>query len=319
MGTEMNRSSLLAIDIGGTGSRIVAVDAMTGDTVTADGPSVAVGPSGIRTAELVGELLEHERIAHVLRTPPAAVAVGMSGVLSLGGGVEHLARSLKRRWPETAVVAASDAVTALVGALGLEGGVVVSAGTGAVALGSDLAGIWQRVDGWGHVLGDDGSGAWIGMHGLRNALRQHDGRAPGGALILAARDAFGDLESLPARIYTREDRAGVLASFAPKVLAAAEDGDAAAVAIAARAGSALAETALAALVPGLPRRVALTGGLAEAGGVLIERFRGTLSDADVDAVHIGSGASVEGAMIFARQAAEHGSGAHHPPFIARLA
>ena len=55
----------------------------------------------------------------------------------------------------------------------------VAAGTGLIAIGTDLT-RWRRADGWGHLLGDCGSGAWIGRAGLEAALRAYDGR-PGGS------------------------------------------------------------------------------------------------------------------------------------------
>ncbi len=75
-------------------------------------------------------------------------------------------------WRRSACAVVSDAVASLVGALGgLRPGAVVAAGTGAVAFGSDFADTWTKVDGWGHVLGDRGSAAWVGLEGLRAALR----------------------------------------------------------------------------------------------------------------------------------------------------
>ncbi|KOG91913.1 ATPase, partial [Streptomyces varsoviensis] len=67
---------------------------------------------------------------------------------------------------------------AYAGALGQRPGAVVAGGTGMIAIGSDLSreGGWRRADGWGHLLGDLGGGAWIGQAGLTAALRAHDGR-----------------------------------------------------------------------------------------------------------------------------------------------
>ncbi|MYS50866.1 ATPase, partial [Streptomyces sp. SID6013] len=80
----------------------------------------------------------------------------------------------------------SDAVTAHAGALGGRAGVVLAIGTGSVAVGIGADGTYARVDGWGPLLGDDGSGARIGTAGLRAALRAHDGRGPATALLDAA-------------------------------------------------------------------------------------------------------------------------------------
>ncbi|WP_345964448.1 BadF/BadG/BcrA/BcrD ATPase family protein [Streptomyces sp. BRB040] len=110
----------------------------------------------------------------------------------------------------------SDAVTAHAGALGGRAGVVLAIGTGSVAVGIGADGAYARVDGWGPLLGDDGSGARIGTAGLRAALRAHDGRGPATSLLNAAAGLFGDLERLPARVGRDGNPARTAASFAPR-------------------------------------------------------------------------------------------------------
>src|SRR5450756_361483 len=152
-------------------------------------------------------------------------------------------------------------LTAHLGALG-EGGAVLAAGTGAVALGTDLDARWHRADGWGHLIGDLGSGAWIGMRGLQVAAAAADGRDPAGAALHEAiAGRIGPISGWPAAVYLRADRAGVLAEFAPLVQDRARDGDRAARAILDEAAGHLAETLLATIVEGVPNVAALVGGL----------------------------------------------------------
>ncbi|WP_275092119.1 BadF/BadG/BcrA/BcrD ATPase family protein, partial [Microbacterium sp. K36] len=75
-------------------------------------------------------------------------------------------------------------VTAHAGALDGAAGVLLIAGTGAVALGVDPSGA-RLVDGWGPELGDFGSGSWLGREALRAVLRAHDGLAAPTALTAA--------------------------------------------------------------------------------------------------------------------------------------
>ena len=103
----------------------------------------------------------------------------------------------------------------------LRPGAVVAAGTGLIAIGTDLAS-WRRADGWGHLLGDCGGGAWIGRAGLEAALRAHDGRpAVRPRCWRAPRRCSARATELPGRLYPRADRPAVLASFAPEVAACA--------------------------------------------------------------------------------------------------
>ena len=53
-------------------------------------------------------------------------------------------------------------------------GVGVVAGTGSIAMGCSPDGRWARAGGWGHLLGDHGSGYWIAVTGLRAAIRDYD-------------------------------------------------------------------------------------------------------------------------------------------------
>ena len=57
-------------------------------------------------------------------------------------------------------------------------GVVVIAGTGSIAYGRNERNQAARAGGWGYMLGDEGSGYWIGRAALRAVLREADRRGP---------------------------------------------------------------------------------------------------------------------------------------------
>jgi N-acetylglucosamine kinase-like BadF-type ATPase len=302
---------VLAIDIGGTGSRA----RFAGEAPVA-GPGVAVGPTGIRVAPLLDDLLAAlpaERV-RAART----VSVGMSGLLGLTPPDAVLAE-LRHRWPRARILLASDAVTAAAAALGLDGGAALAVGTGVVGLATDFGGVWRRGDGWGHLLGDDGGGAWIGLAGLRAAVREHDGR-PGGssALLAAAVRQLGPVESLPSQLYTRDDRAGVLASFAPAVAEAAREGDDIALGIWRDAAEALAATATALLAAPVPRRLAVIGGVTRVGDLLLDPLRESLArtapgvELSTPDVH-----PLDGALLLAHAAGLPARG--HPPYLTIVA
>jgi N-acetylglucosamine kinase-like BadF-type ATPase len=153
------------------------------------------------------------------------------------------------------------ALAALEGAVG----VAVIAGTGAIALGRDAGGRTARASGWGHLIGDEGSGYDIGRACLRAVARAADGRGPLTALVerVAAEWALDAPDAMIGRVYPVVEKAEI-ARLAPLVSAAASEGDAVARGILARAAGELALAAVAvgrmlALPPALP--LALGGGL----------------------------------------------------------
>ncbi|MEU7568823.1 BadF/BadG/BcrA/BcrD ATPase family protein [Streptomyces fradiae] len=241
-------------------------------------PTGAEGVDADRMAErLVRAARELLAGAGAAGQPLAAAAVGAAGMAGLGGELRAvLPGALREALGVRRLALASDAVTAHAGALAGAPGTVVAAGTGLVALGTDLV-RWRRADGWGHLLGDCGGGAWIGRAGLEAALRAHDGRRGGsGALLARAEALFGPVAGLPGLLYPRPDRAAVLASFAPEVAACAA-GDPVAADVLARAARHIAEAAAAVHPEEGGGALALTGGLLRLGDPLLVPLREELA------------------------------------------
>jgi N-acetylglucosamine kinase-like BadF-type ATPase len=231
----------------------------------------------------------------------------MRGLLRLADDVSALPDALSTPLSARVTVLASDAVTAHAGALGLRPGAVVAAGTGVVALGTDLVRTWKLVDGWGHLLGDCGGGAWIGSAGLRAALRAYD-RRPGGSRALVDRlvARYGPPEALPRLVHADPSPADRLASFAPDVAAAARDGDPVAKGIWERAGRHLAETAAAALIDGVPPVASWAGALFSAGALLSRPFHETLRGLRPEVTIVPPrGGPLDGAETLARTACDN--------------
>ncbi|WP_030864807.1 N-acetylglucosamine kinase [Streptomyces violaceoruber] len=274
-------TGFLAVDSGGSGLR--AVVGAVGDgghggdcghgplgrRVTRD--PVRTGAHGIDPGHLLGQLLPMARAltAESGVTRIDTVVVGAAGLATLGDALRaELPGALARELGVRTVALVADAVTAYVGALGPRAGAVVAAGTGLIAVGTDLT-RWRRADGWGHLLGDCGGGAWIGRAGLEAALRAHDGREDGSAPLLArAEERFGPAAGLPAQVYPRPDRPAVLASFAPEVAACAAT-DPVAAEILGAAARHLADSAAAVCPAAGEPLVAVTGGLTRLGDPLL--------------------------------------------------
>ncbi len=123
-------------------------------------------------------------------------------------------------------------------------GIAVIAGTGSIALGHGPDGSSTRAGGWGHILGDEGSGYEIGRQALVTAMRAADGRGKPSLLsdLIARRWRTDTPEALVDHVYHRADKADI-AALSQLVFQAAQQGDAIARGI---VRSAAAELALAA-------------------------------------------------------------------------
>src|SRR5699024_3157961 len=302
---------VIGIDIGGSGSRAALAadeeEPSTGRRVvdTFTGPRIEVGSGGSTVLEVARGLVDSAASTWADQLPEVVgIGIGATGIASLSEGPAGVLAEFSAEFGIPAV-AAIDAVTAHLGALDGRGGAITVLGTGAIAIGhpgSDDHGHWcpgwSRVDGWGHLFGDRGGGAWLGRLGLELALRTHDGVDEYGSVLLeAAIRRFGLPASWPGRFYTRSDRAGLLAEFATDVAEAARSGDAARSALAAARAAPLrrAETAASA-----PVRIALTGGLAAAGGHLVEGFGAESARLHPDATIVDpAGGPLDGALTLA--------------------
>ncbi|MFJ7066273.1 BadF/BadG/BcrA/BcrD ATPase family protein [Streptomyces sp. NPDC101115] len=283
MTTAPERAFVVGVDSGGSGLRVALARPGQGpagegrivETVSSREP-VRTGAGGIDAGHLLAQLLPavDAMTARAGGGTVLAVAVGAAGMATLGDRLRaELPGAFDRAWGVRRLALAADAVTAYAGALGQRPGAVVAGGTGLIALGTDLSG-WRRADGWGHLLGDCGSGAWIGRAGLEAAMRAYDGRRGGSAALLArVEERFGPAAGLPGALYPRADRPAVLASFAPEVAACAAAGDAVAAGVLERAAAHIAEAAAAVVPSGPGNEVALTGGLFMLGESLLGPLR----------------------------------------------
>ena len=267
---------VLAVDAGQTEIRAALAD-------SGRGPRTATAPGVLRMGERTGPeevaaaLLAAVAALGPLPEPLPPLAVGLSGFEAAAeDDLRRVGELLRARLDVGRLAIASDGLTSLLGALGDRDGAVVAAGTGAVCVarrGERLA----KVDGWGALLGDAGSGFAIGRAGLDAALRQADGRGGSAALLRAAERRYAPLPDLSERIYAAEVPTRAVAAFAADVAREAAAGEPRAAAILAEAARELALSACAALDrlfdPSEPAAVSYAGNVFRAGAPLLEPFR----------------------------------------------
>jgi glucosamine kinase len=190
----------LAIDAGQTGIRTVLIT----DGVRAPESELP----GILTSEpLIPQL------ARVIQDAGAGsvdtVSVGSTGLTAEQTDPAGLRELVSAR----EVLMAHDSVTSYLGALGDQRGAVIAVGTGVVALAVGQERV-ARVDGWGNLIGDAGSGYWIGRAALDAVMRAHDGRGPATALTAFAEQEFPDVEQAYIELQGDPGRVRRIATYA---------------------------------------------------------------------------------------------------------
>lgn len=296
--TSAVRGPVLAVDAGQTEIRA----ALAGRIATAPGVlrmGDHVGPDEVGA----GLLAAVARLGPLPRPAPA-VGVGLSGFeAATGEDLRRVSELLRAELAVERLAIASDGLTSLLGALGDADGAVVAAGTGTVCVGRRGERL-VKVDGWGSLLGDAGSGFAIGRAGLDAALRHADGRGGSKALLRAAEHRYAPLPELPEQLYGAHVPARAIAAFALDVAGEAAAGDAHAVAILDEAGRELALTACAALgrlfEPDEPATVSYAGNVFHCGALLLGPFtRSLLERRPSTEVVAPAGDSLTGAAVLA--------------------
>lgn len=101
------------------------------------------------------------------------ICIGASGCGNEGNKKRYL-EILKKTGLSGKKKAEIDAYTALYGALNKKCGIVLISGTGSICFGINEEGNRFRVGGWGHIIGDEGSGYNIGHLVLKNIMDEYD-------------------------------------------------------------------------------------------------------------------------------------------------
>lgn len=223
----------LGVDGGGTKTALCLVTAtgrvLAGSTAPgtyylgrADGPGVGLVEQVLAAA--VPQLCDSAGIE------PASIRhafLGLPGYGEVPADVPALEAGVGRALGHDRFRCANDMVCAWAGSLGAEDGINVIAGTGSMTYG-ERHGRGVRVGGWSELFGDEGSGYWIGQHGLQAFARMSDGRLASGPLHELLRRHLqldDDLEVIDLALNRWPDRRRAIAALSVPVAEAARAGD----------------------------------------------------------------------------------------------
>lgn len=275
----------LAVDAGGTTTRAVLLDE-TGRCLgigrTGGGNPIAIGPEGAM-ANVVSALVQ--ATAGSPGVQPEIVLMTMAGAINsadVTGGEAQL---------DAAGIAApvefeADILSAWFSGTASGDGTVLVVGTGAVAGVVSSGQLVRIVDGGGWLLGDTGSGFWIGREVVRAVAEHLDGRGPATSLTEAVMARVPEAPDLPGPGFNKTSHRLLrhvygaspvaLAAFAPLALQAPDDTVASG--ILALAAKAVERTASIAVDPWSTDPVVLAGGLLGETSPITRRLLGVFGD-----------------------------------------
>jgi N-acetylglucosamine kinase-like BadF-type ATPase len=222
---------VLGIDVGGT--KTVCLLADDHAHVVAEGREEGANLQG--AGELALEKVLHSVMESTLAGTglvPSAICLGIAGVDRAAD--EAVVRSIMRRIGYKArILVVNDALIALQAGVADDPGIVIVSGTGSIAYGRNGEGQASRAGGWGYVLGDEGSGYWIGRLALRAVVRHADGRGRITSLTPRLLNHFGvqQASELINKVYHEELSPRAIAALAKYVQQSRDEADMVATAI----------------------------------------------------------------------------------------
>lgn len=185
----------------------------------------------LEVEKVLHEVMEEAIGDHDVR--PTAICLGIAGV-DRPDDARVMQALMRRIGYKAKVLVVNDALIALeAGAPGGQPAVVIISGTGSIAYGRNANNQAARAGGWGYMLGDEGSGYWIGRAALRAVLREADRRGPATQLTGLLLNYYGvaRAQDLIAQVYHGGLRPSAIASLAQCVQGAFSYGDAVAIGI----------------------------------------------------------------------------------------
>lgn len=311
---------VIGADVGGTSAKI-ALATTSGDLLAYEtGPGGNIRSSPADLGSTLRQTVERVLAGHDPSDVRAShLGVSGAGPAAVGAVTALCTAALHAAGTSGAVEVRSDLEIAFASAATGDDGLLLLAGTGAVACAVEGLETVGRCDGTGWLLGDTGSAVWFGRRALEATAADLDRRGPATALtslVLAHHGVDPDhdpRQGLVAAVYPLAVSAH--GGLAPLVLAAAEAGDEVAREVVDAGVDALVRAAHAALTdtlgpvrldePRRPAELVLAGGLLTASGTVRTEVGRRLAlelDLAPDAVHDAL-APVVGAVRLAVRAA----------------
>ncbi|MFJ5761983.1 N-acetylglucosamine kinase [Neobacillus sp. NPDC093182] len=193
----MNKDAIKLLAVDGGGTKTLAV------LVNEDGTILGEGKAGASNYQVVGAEAAKEALVEAILAAfhHAGGLVDVEKAVFALAGIdttkdEKIVEGVVQRAVHAlsikigSLVVENDCLSALLGATQHKAGILLIAGTGSIVYAHDGNKQIVRSGGWGHRVGDEGSGYWIGKQAIQAVLKMQDGRGEKTLLSQLVLDKF---------------------------------------------------------------------------------------------------------------------------------